>query len=57
MRESDQLKTVLELCDMEFQKISVPTNQKLKTMGKKSIDHKHRLRNFDARDVWFETGQ
>ena len=34
MRESDQLKTVLELYDMEIhQKISVPNNQKLKDHG------------------------
>ena len=33
IRESAQLKTVLELYDMEIhQKISVPNNQKLKTM-------------------------
>ena len=48
--ESDQLKTVLELYDMEIhQKISVPNYQKLKTMVKRSIDQKLRLRNFDAR--------
>ena len=49
--ESDQLKTVLELHDMEkHQKISKPEYQKLKTMVKKSIDQKLRLRNFDARN-------
>ena len=43
IRESAQLKTVLELYDMEFhQKISVPNYQKLKTMVKRSIDQ-----NFD----------
>ena len=36
MRESDQLKTVLELYDMAIhQKISTPNFQKLKTMVKK----------------------
>ena len=43
-RESAQLKTVLELYDMEIhQKISVPNYQKLKTMVKRSIDQKLRL--------------
>ena len=38
IRESAQLKTVLELYDMEIhQKISVPNNQKLKTMVLRSI--------------------
>ena len=39
IRESDQLKKVLELYDMEIdQKISVPNNQKLKFMVTRSID-------------------
>ena len=54
--ESDQLKTVLKLFDMEFQKISRPDYQKLKTMVKRSIDPKLRLRNFDARNERIETG-
>ena len=38
MRESVQLKTVLELYDMGIhQKISMPIYQKLKTMVKKNI--------------------
>ena len=46
IRESDQLKTVLELYDMEIhQKISMPNYQKLKTKVKRSIDQKLRLRN------------
>ena len=50
-RESDQLKNVLELYYMEIQqKISMPNNQRLKTMMKTSINQKLRLRNFDARD-------
>ena len=50
IRESDQFKTVLELYDMEsHQNISMPNYQKLKTMVKRSIDQKLRLRNFDAR--------
>ena len=57
VHESAQLKTVLELYDMEIhQKISVPNYQKLKTMVKRSINQKLRLRNFDARHWRFETG-
>ena len=49
IRESAQLKTVLELYDMEIhQKISMPNCQKLKRMVKRSIDQKLRLRDFDA---------
>ena len=41
IRESDPLKTVLELYDMEIhQKISMPNDEKLKTMVKRSIDQK-----------------
>ena len=57
LRVSAQLKTVLELYDMEIhQKISMPNYQKLKTMVKRSIDQKLRLRNFDARHGRIETG-
>ena len=50
IRESDQLKTVLELYDMEIHHtISVHNYQKLKTMVKRCIDQKLRLRNFDVR--------
>ena len=49
-RESAQLKSVLELYDMEIhQKISMHNYQKLKTMVKRGMDQKLRLRNFDAR--------
>ena len=55
--DSDQPKTVLELYDMKFhQKISMSNYQKRKTMVKKSIDEKLRLRNFDARNEKIETG-
>ena len=55
--ESAQLKTVLELYDMEIhQKISMPNYQKLKTMVKRSLNQKLRLRNFDARHGRIETG-
>ena len=57
IRESAQLKTVLELYHMEIhQKISMPNYQKLKTMVKRSIDQKFRLGNFDARHGRIETG-
>ena len=57
IRESDQLKTVLELYDMEIhEKTSVPNCQKLKTMVKRSRDQKLRLRNFDARHGRLESG-
>ena len=56
IRESAQLKTVLELYDMEIHQISVPNCQKLQTMVKRSIDQKLRLRNFDARQGRIETG-
>ena len=57
IRESDQLKTVFELYDMEIhQKISMPNYQKLKTMVKRSIDQKLQLGNFDASNERIETG-
>ena len=57
IRESDQLKTVLELHDMEIhQKMSVTNYHKLKTIVKRCIDKKLRLRNFDARHEKIETG-
>ena len=57
IRESAQLKTVVELNDVEVhQKISMPTYQKLKTMVKRRIDQRLRLRNFDARHGRLESG-
>ena len=42
VRESAQLKTLLELYDMEIhQKISMPNCQKLKTMVKRSLDQNY----------------
>ena len=56
MRKFDQLKTVLKLYDMEIhQKISLPNCQKLKTMVKRSMDQKLRLRVSDARNERIET--
>ena len=41
IRESDQLKTVLELYDMEIhQKMLMRNHHRLKTMVKRSLDHK-----------------
>ena len=57
IRESAQLRTVLELYHMEIhQKMSVPNHQKLKTMVKRSVDQKLRLRNFHARHGKIERG-
>ena len=57
IRESDELKTILKLYDMEIhQKIPVPNYQKLKTIVKISLDQKLRLRNVDARHGKIETG-
>ena len=56
IRESGQLKTVLELRDMEIhQKMSMPNYQKL-TIVKRSLDQKLRLRKIDARNEKIETG-
>ena len=57
MRESDQLKTVLELYEMEIhQKVLMRNYQKMKTMVKRSEDQKLRLRIFDASHGRIETG-
>ena len=57
IRESAQLNTVLELCDMEIHhKVTMPNYQKLKTMVKRRTNKKIRLRNFDARFEKIETG-
>ena len=56
IRESAQLKTLLESYDMEIhQKISIPNCQKLKTMVNRRKDQKLRLRNFDGRNERIET--
>ena len=48
IRESAELKTVLEWCDIVIHQ-TMPDYQNLKTMVKRSTDQKLRLRNFDAR--------
>ena len=55
IRESDKLKTVLELYNMEIhQKKAGPDYHRLKTMVK-SIEQNLRIRNFEARDGNYET--
>ena len=57
IHESAQLKTVLDLYDMEIHhRISMPNCQKLKTVVKRNIDQKLRLLNFDVRQEKIETG-
>ena len=55
MRESEKLKTLLELCDLEiYQKKIGPDYHRLKTMVKRSIEQDLRNRNFGARSGNFE---
>ena len=54
IRESDKLKTVLELYNMEIhQKKLGPDYHRLKTMVKRSIEQNLRIRNFEARNENF----
>ena len=55
IRESEKLKTVLELYDLEIhQKKAAPDYHRLKTMVKRSIDQDLRNRNFGARNGNYE---
>ena len=55
IRESEKLKTVLELCDLEIhQKKIGPDYHRLKTMFKTSIEQDLRNRNFGARSGSYE---
>ena len=55
IRESEKLKTVLELYDLEIhQKIIGPDHHRLKTMVKRSIEQDLRNRNFGARNGNYE---
>ena len=55
-RESEKLKTVLELYNMEIrQKKAGPDYDRLKTMAKRSIEQNLRMKNFEARNGNFET--
>ena len=56
IRESEKLKTVLELHNMEIhQKKAGPDHHRLKTMVKRSIEQNLRMRNFEARNGNHET--
>ena len=56
VRESEKLKTVLELYNMEIhQKKAGPDYHRLKTMVKRSIEQNLRMKNFEARNGKFET--
>ena len=55
IRESEKLKTVLELYDLEIhQKKLGPDYHRLKTMVKRSIEQNLRMKNFEARNGNFE---
>ena len=56
IRESDKLKTVLELYNMEIhQKKAEPDYHRLKTMVTRSIEQNLRMKNFEVRNGNFET--
>ena len=56
IRESEKLKTVLELYNMEIhQKKAGPDYHRLKTMVKRSIEQEVRMKNFEARNGNYET--
>ena len=55
IRESEKLKTVLELYDLEIHpKKAGPDDHRLKTMVKRSIEQDLRNRNFEARNGNYE---
>ena len=54
-RESEKLKTVLDLCNMEIhQKKKGPDYHRLKTVVKRSIEQNLRIKNFEARNGNYE---
>ena len=56
MRDSEKLKTVLDVYNMEIhQKKAGPDYHRLKTMVKRSIEQNLRMKNFEARNGNFET--
>ena len=56
IRESEKLKTVLELYDLEtHQKKLGPDYHRLKAMVKRSIEQDIRIKNFEARNGNYET--
>ena len=54
IRESEKLKTVLELYNMEIKKAG-PDYHRLKTMVKRSLEQNLRIKNFEARNGNYET--
>ena len=55
IRESEKLKTVLELYNMEIhQKKAGPDDHRLQTMVKRSIEQNLRIKNFEARNGNYE---
>ena len=55
-RESEKLKTVLELYNMEIhQKKAGPDNYRLKTLVKRSIEQNLRMKIFEARNGNYQT--
>ena len=51
IRESEKLKTVLELYNMEFhQKKAEPDYHRLNTMVKRSVEHSLSMKNFETRN-------
>ena len=56
IRESEHLKTVLELYNMEIHQKKVGLEyHRLKTMVKRSIEQNLRIKNFEARNGNYET--
>ena len=56
IRESEKLKTVLELYNMEIhQKKAGPDYHRLKTVVKRSIEQNLRMKNFEPRNGNYET--
>ena len=56
MRESEKLKTVLELYNLEIhQKEAGPDYHRLRTMVKRSIEQNLRMKNLGARNGYYET--
>ena len=56
IRESEKLKTVLELCNVEIHhNKAAPDNHMLKTIVRRSIEQNLRLMNFEARNGNHET--
>ena len=54
IRESEKLKTVLELYNLEIHQKAGPDNHRLKTMAKRSIEQNLRNKKFEARNGNYE---